>query len=210
MGHFAPAMENHGANLVPFAEELDDLILTNLKIVLRGRRAKLHFLQLRATAALSLFVGPLVLLVLVLAVIGYLANRRIGRGRNLHQIQSTFSRQAHGLKRLHDAQLPALFINHPDFASPNALVDADTVRLPEIPLSDKNPLGKNKAPGLSRISPRIEKQVPTGHSEEGRTSNYSMLRTSGKGLGKLMRDNSWYLGQVSGRPAKYSYAFSSF
>ena len=147
VGHFASTMENHGANLVAFAEELDDLILANLEIVLRGGGAKLHFLQLRATAAFPLLVGSLVLLVLVFAVVGDLANRRIGRGRNFHQIQSTFPRQTDRLKRLHDAQLPAIFVNHPDFAGPNPLVDADPVRLPEIPLSDKNPLGKNKAPG---------------------------------------------------------------
>jgi hypothetical protein len=35
--------------------------------------------------------------------------------------------------------LPTIFVNHPDFASSNPFIDADTVRLPEIPLSDKTP-----------------------------------------------------------------------
>jgi len=36
VSHFAAAMKNHGANLVAFAEEADDLVLANLIIVLRG------------------------------------------------------------------------------------------------------------------------------------------------------------------------------
>jgi hypothetical protein len=139
VGHFAATMKNHGANFMAFPKEPDDLVLANLKIMLRGCGTKLHFLQLRTTAALALLVGFLVLLVLEFAVIGDLANRRIGCGRNLHQIQTAFTRQSHSFKRLHDAQLPAIFVNYPDFASPDPLVDADTVRLPEIPLSDKTP-----------------------------------------------------------------------
>src|SRR5258708_34129314 len=84
--HFAAAMKNHGANFVPFAEEPDDLVLANLKIMLRGGGAKLYFLKLRATAALALLVGFFVLLVLEYTVIGNLANGRIRRGRNLHPI----------------------------------------------------------------------------------------------------------------------------
>src|SRR5712664_1401758 len=137
--HFAAAMKNHGANFVPLAEEPDDLVLANLKVMLRGGGTKLYFLELRATAALALLVGFFVLLVLEFAVIGNLANGRIRRRRNLHQIQTFFTRQTHCFERLHDAQLPTIFVNHPDFASSNPFIDADTVRLPEIPLSDKTP-----------------------------------------------------------------------
>ncbi len=137
--HFAAAMKNHGANFVPFAEEPDDLVLANLKIVLCGGGTELYFLELRATAALALLVGFFVLLVLEFAVIGNLANGRIRCRRNLHQIQTLFTRQTHCFERLHDAQLPTIFVNHPDFASSNPFIDADTVRLPEIPLSDKTP-----------------------------------------------------------------------
>jgi len=100
---------------------------------------KLYFLKLRATAALALLVGFLVLLVLEFAVIGNLANGGIRGRRNLHQIQTFFTRHSHCFEWLHDAQLPTIFVNHPDFASSNPFIDADTVRLPEIPLSDKTP-----------------------------------------------------------------------
>src|SRR6266852_2343860 len=48
MGHLASAMKNHGLDLVAFAEKTDDLVLADLVIVLRGCRAKLDFLELRA------------------------------------------------------------------------------------------------------------------------------------------------------------------
>jgi hypothetical protein len=140
--HFPAAVEDHCTNFVTFAQELEDLILANLKIMLRGGWAKLNFLQLRATAALALFVSFLILLILKFAVIGDLANRGVRRGRDFHQVQATFPSQAHGLERLHDAQLPTFFVNHPDFPSANTFVDTDAIGLPEIPLCDKTPSRK--------------------------------------------------------------------
>ena len=61
VSHFAPTMKNHGANFVAFTEEAENLALANLKIVLRSRRAKLYFFQLRTAAALALLVSLLVL-----------------------------------------------------------------------------------------------------------------------------------------------------
>jgi hypothetical protein len=138
--HFAATMKDHGANLVTFTKEADDLVLTNLKIMFGGVGPELDFFQSRATAAFTLLVRTLVRLVKKLAVIGDLANRRIGRGRNLHQIQSTFAGHAKRFKRLHDAELTAVFVNHPDFASSNPLIDANPIALrPEIPICDNSP-----------------------------------------------------------------------
>src|SRR6266705_4885797 len=77
--HFAPAMKNHRAHFVAFAEEPDDLALANLIVVFRSGGPKLYFLQLRAAAALALLVGLLVGLIEIFAVVGDLTNGRIGR-----------------------------------------------------------------------------------------------------------------------------------
>jgi hypothetical protein len=132
-------MENHRANFVAVSEEANDLILANLIIVLRGRGTKLYFLELRTTAALALLVGFLVGLVEILAVVSDLANWRIRRRRNFHQIKTALARQLHGLEWLHDAKLAALFINHPDLASANPLVNADAIALPEAAFCDIPP-----------------------------------------------------------------------
>jgi hypothetical protein len=137
--HFAAAMKNHGANFVAFAEEPDDLVLANLIIVLRGCRAKLYLFQLRAAAAFALLVGLFVLLVKEFTVIGDFANRRIGRGRNFHQIQSAFARHFNGFIRLHDAELTAFFIDDPDFTRPDALVYSSAIGLPEVAFCDISP-----------------------------------------------------------------------
>jgi hypothetical protein len=132
-------MKDHGADFVSFSEKPDDLVLANLIVVLGSRGAKLYFLELRATAALALFVGLFVQLILVFTVIGDFANRRISCRRDFHQIQSPLARQAKRLERLHDTQLPAFFINHSNFPSAYPFIDTDTVGLPEIPFSDKSP-----------------------------------------------------------------------
>jgi hypothetical protein len=137
--HFAPAMKNHGAHFVAFSEKADDLILANLIIVLRGGRAKFYFLQLRAATALALLVGLFVLLVKKFAVIGNFANRRIGRRRNFHQIQSAFARHLNGFVWLHDAKLTAFFIDDPYFTRPYALVHSSAVALPEVAFCDNSP-----------------------------------------------------------------------
>ena len=126
-------------NFVAFAKEPDDLILANLIIVLGGRRTKLYFFELRALLLLALLVRFFVGLVKVFAVVGDLANRRIRRRRNFHQIKPLLARQLHGLEWLHHAKLAALFINHPDFARANPLVDADAVALPKAPFCDIPP-----------------------------------------------------------------------
>ena len=137
--HLAPAMENHGANFVAFTEEANNLILANLVIVLGGGRPKFYFFKLRATAALALLMRLLILLVQKLAVVGDLANWRIRRRRDFHQVESAFARQANGLVRLHHPKLGAFLINHPDFARPDPLIDAGAVALPEAAFCDISP-----------------------------------------------------------------------
>ena len=137
--HFAAAMKNHRANFVAFAEEADDLVLANLIIVLGGSGTKLYFLELRTTAALALFVRFFVGLVEIFAVVGDLANWRIRRGRNFHQIKPALARQFQRFERLHDAKLAAIFINHSDFPSADPFVNSDTVALPEAAFCDIPP-----------------------------------------------------------------------
>jgi hypothetical protein len=46
---------------------------------------------------------------------------------------------------LHDPKLPALFINHPDFTSPDPVIHTYPVALlPEIPICDNSPLVSTK------------------------------------------------------------------
>jgi hypothetical protein len=139
VGHFAPAMENHRANFVTLSKKPDDLVLADLIIVLCRGRAKLDFLELRAAAALALLVRLLVLLVKIFAVVGDLANRRIRRRRDFHQIESAFARHPNRFVWLHHSKLATILINHTHFTRPNPLIDAGTVALPEIPFCDKSP-----------------------------------------------------------------------
>src|SRR5271170_877147 len=132
-------MENHGANFVAVAKEADNLVFANLIIVLGGGGTKLYFLELRATAALALLVRFFVGLVEILAVVGDLANGRIRRRRDFHQVKPTLARQFQRFERLHDAKLATLFINHPEFARPDPFVNSDTVTLPEAAFCDIPP-----------------------------------------------------------------------
>jgi hypothetical protein len=137
VSHFAAAMEDHGLNLVTFTQEPDDLVLADLVIVLGGRRPKFHFLELRAFLVLALLVRLLIELVKKFAVIGDLADGRISRGRNLHQVKAALACHADGLKRLHHSQLTAIIIYDTNFARANAIVNARAFSGSKTPFSDK-------------------------------------------------------------------------
>jgi hypothetical protein len=124
---------------VTFPKETNDLVLANLIIVFRGGRPKLYFFKLRAPAALALLVSLLVLLVKEFAVVGDFANRRIGGGRNFHQVESPFAGHTNRFVRLHHSKLGTLLIYHPDFARPNPLIYAGAVALPEAAFCDNSP-----------------------------------------------------------------------
>src|SRR5207245_8166399 len=96
-------------------------------------------------------------LIKVFAIIGHLVDRRIGRGRDLHQVQSPFARQAHSFEGLHHAELRAFLVYHPHFARSDPLIHARTVAHPEISFSDNSPFavtpitaGRRFATGLHR------------------------------------------------------------
>jgi hypothetical protein len=144
MSHFAAAMKDHRLYFVPFAKEPNNLILANLKIMFRGRRTKLDFLELRTFLMFALFVRFFVGLVKIFSVVGDLANRRVSGRRNFHQIQSPLFRKLNRFKRRHHTQLPAILIHHANFTRPNSIVDANSVCLTKTPFRDK-PTSKNRA-----------------------------------------------------------------
>jgi len=60
---------------------------------------------------------------LVLAIVHDPANGRVGRGGNLHEIQAFTFSDPDSFIGSHDPQLGAVFVDDPDFGSPNAIVD---------------------------------------------------------------------------------------
>jgi hypothetical protein len=145
MRHFAAAMEDHRLNLVPLTQKLNDLVLANLVVMFRGCRPELDFLELRTLLVFALLMRFLVGLVKVLAVVGDLANRRIGGRRDFHQVQPPITGKLDRFKWRHHTQLSAIFVHNANFTRPDAIVYANPVSLPKTPFSD-NPTSKNYAP----------------------------------------------------------------
>src|ERR1019366_3407131 len=137
MRHFAAAVENHGLDLMPFAKEPDDLIPTHLEIVFGGGRPELHFFQLRGFLMFPLLVLLFAFLIQEFAVVGNLAHRRIGRRRNLNEVQSPLARHLNRLERLHHSQLPAFFIYDANFPRPDLIIYPDSIIRPKTSLGDK-------------------------------------------------------------------------
>ena len=124
---FAAAEEDRRLHLVAFAEEALDVLLLELVVVLVDLRPELDFLDLDDLLVLLRRPRALLLLVLVLAEVHDPADRRHGRRRNLHQVQSLASRERERLRRRHDAELLAVVVDDANFAHPDSFVDPNTV-----------------------------------------------------------------------------------
>src|SRR2546428_2488268 len=101
--------EHHGyLGLVPVGQEPLHLAHLRLQIVLIGPRSQLDFLEMRTLLVLLGGVGFLAQLILVLAEVHDLTDRRLSRRRDLDKIISQFFRFLQGINRRHDAELFAL------------------------------------------------------------------------------------------------------
>ena len=88
----------------------------------RSPRPHFDFLQPNGLLILPRLVLPLVKLVEVLSIIDDAAYGRIGRRRNLYQVQALSFSGFQRIEGSHDAKLPPLFINYPDFLGANPFV----------------------------------------------------------------------------------------
>src|ERR1044072_8771160 len=101
-------------------------------VVIVCSRSKLNFLDRDRHLLLLLFVCLLLRFVLVFSEIDDAANRRIGVGSDLDQVQPLFPGGAHGIAHVHHAQLFSLVTNHAHRRHANSLVDTDRRRAPVI------------------------------------------------------------------------------
>src|SRR5713101_4276679 len=103
------APEHHGdLGLVPVGQEPLHLAHLRLQIVLIGPRSQLDFLEMRTLLMLLGGMGFLAQLILVLAEVHDLADRRLRHGRHFDKIVSHLLRFLERINRRHDAKLLAL------------------------------------------------------------------------------------------------------
>jgi len=125
MGHLAATEEDCRLYFVALIEEAQHVVLFELVVVLVYVNAELHFLDVDDLLVLLGRAFLLFFFVEKLAVILNATDRRIGRRGNLYQVESSFAGNFERLKRLQDAKLGSVFVNHTDFAGANALIGAD-------------------------------------------------------------------------------------
>ena len=112
-------------DLVAGHQEAAGLVHADLDIVLvdLDRAAKTQLLHLRGLGGGALLALLLAELILVLAIVHDLADRRPGLGRDLHEIHPQLRRLLHGLVGLHDAKHLLLRADDPDGGDADHVVD---------------------------------------------------------------------------------------
>src|SRR5438105_4737188 len=122
VGDLAPAEHHRAARLVPLFEELADGLRLEPVIVLFGLRTDLHFLELHHRLLLLRLAGFLLRLVLELAVVHDLADRRLRHRRDLDQVEAVFSCFGEGCLEGQDTQLLSLWTDDSKFTGADSAV----------------------------------------------------------------------------------------
>jgi hypothetical protein len=139
VGHLATAEEDGQLDLVSGVEELRGLATLGFEIVVIDLGPDADFFQLDdvlMAAGLALFAA---LLVAKLPVVHEPADGWHRVGSHLDQIEPPLARHLERVKRWYDTDLLAVFIDQPDLADPDALIDACLDRsgnnLPPLPFA---------------------------------------------------------------------------
>jgi hypothetical protein len=124
VGDLAAPEHDGDARLVPLLEEPADVLHLELVVVLLRLGTELHFLELH-DHLLLLRLGRLLLrLVLELAVVHQLADRRLGHRGDLHEIHPLGLRPLQRDLGGQDTELLAGGPDHADFACANTTIGA--------------------------------------------------------------------------------------
>jgi len=125
MGHLAALEAKRRLYLIAIAKEANSLILLGLVVVLIDGNGELDLFDGDDLLLLARGAVALVLLIQELAVVLDLADGRNGIGGDLYQVQRAFAGHLEGLKRGHDAELFAIFVDDADLAGADTFIGAD-------------------------------------------------------------------------------------
>jgi hypothetical protein len=123
MGNFPAAKEDGNFDPVSFAEKALDMAKLKLEIMFLRAGSYLDLFHMDDGLMFPGLLDPFVLLVLVLPVIHDPANWRLRIGSHLHQVQSSFLGEFHGLFQRQDPKLFAVSIDDPNFWSLDVPID---------------------------------------------------------------------------------------
>ena len=127
MGHFAATEAQGDFHLVAFGEERCGVLHFNAEIVVVDHRAELDFLQLDHFLLFAGFVGFLLKLVLVFAVVEDFADRRFGVGRDFDEVKPRFFGQGHAFAHGHHAAHFTVGVDDANLTGNDGAVDTGAV-----------------------------------------------------------------------------------
>jgi hypothetical protein len=123
--HLAALEAERSFHLVAVLQEADGLVAASDKVVIVNGDGEFDFLDDDDFLPLAGSAVALFLLVEELAVVLNAANGGNGGGRDFHQVEATFAGDLQRFEGWEDAELLAFFVDDPNLASANTLVDSD-------------------------------------------------------------------------------------
>jgi len=125
VSHLAPFEAQGRLNLIALAKKAHSLVFLGLIVMLIDRDRELDLFDDDDLLFLACRAVALILLVKEFAVVLDLADRRNGIRRDLYEIQRSLAGHLEGVKRSHDAELFAVFVDDANLAGADAFIGAD-------------------------------------------------------------------------------------
>jgi hypothetical protein len=125
VGHLATLEAERGFHLVAVLQEADGLVAARLEVVIVNGDGEFDLFDDDDFLALAGGAVALFFFVEELAVILNAANGGDGGRRDFHQVEATFAGDLQRFEGWEDAELLAFFVDDPNLASANTLIDSD-------------------------------------------------------------------------------------
>src|SRR5579862_7369880 len=125
MGYLPAAKRNCNLNTMTFSNKAPDMTNFEVDIVLVGKRPHLNFFDNRRGGAALGVVRFFLLRVTVLVEVHHAADRWMGGGRDLDQIEIAAFRQPDSVASAHDSGLSAVSVDHSHLRRADGLIHAN-------------------------------------------------------------------------------------
>ena len=154
VGHLAAAEENGQLDLVSGVEELGSLAPLRFQVVVVDLGPDADLFQFDGVLVAARLAFLAALLVAKLAVVHEPTHGGHGIGSHLDQVEATLARHLERIEGGNDADLLAVFVDQPDLANPDALIDAGLDgsgnSLPPFPIAGESLTTQERAGGNLR------------------------------------------------------------
>src|SRR5215472_764781 len=123
MSNLPAAKRNREFNTLPLTDKAPDVLDLEIDVVLFRPRPHFHFLDSACRRVAFGIMGLFLLRVTIFVEVGDAADGRLSGRRDFNEVQAAALGYAYRFAGVHDTDLPAIDVDHPDLGDPDLIID---------------------------------------------------------------------------------------